>query len=199
MTVASTQGGELQLGAKATGSCSAALDQHQMGTDTERGQSLALGTCRLALVAGYQEQDWSAICGAGIKGADAPNLLKTCRGLRAPGLSHSRSARGFLPRLSRRPVRRSSHRIGHHSPAARHCAERGAFIRVNRPDCTPPVRQSLPNQQLVKCLADRRHVSNLSSSVAFAGFNTSEAANGRAQNSVGAFQKRQGGYPHVGS
>jgi len=151
-----------------------------------------------ALVADYQLQDWMASRHAGFE-----NLTlftgRSCRGSGAFS-RNSRSAHEFLPRLSRRPVRCFSLRIGHHLPGCAVMAAPGAFIHASGPDCTPPRANRLPHQQLVNPLVDRLHFPNvLSNSFASAGFNTSEATDGRAQNSSGAFQKRQGGYPHVGS
>lgn len=196
MTVASTQGGELQLGAKATGSCSAAL-QHQKLTHTERGNSLGLCAPTPAVV-NDNARDWSAI---GRAGFESLTLFtgRSCRGS-GPFSRNSRSAHEFLPRLSRRPVRCFSLRIGHHLPGCAVMAAPGAFIHASGPDCRPPRANRLPHQQLVNPLVDRLHFPKvLSSSFASAGFNTSEATDGRAQNSSGAFQKRQGGFPHVGS
>lgn len=205
MTEATTQGGTLRLVATATGSRFAALDHAQTWTGTERGNSWGMCQPMLGRVAQVgvrvNLKDKSAIhCDLPISVlVYAKTFLINWRGLNcAPSLSRN-SHRVAFPSLaqSRRPVGCSSRSIGHHFPAARHCAERGAFIRVNRPDCTPPVRQSLPYQQLVKCLADRRHVSNLSSSVAFAGFQPSEAPNGRAHNSRADLQKSEGELPYV--
>ena len=171
--------------------------QHQKLTHTERGNSWGLCAPIPAVV--YDNvRDWSAIGRAGLPGADAPNLLTNWRGLCAPSFSRNSHRSAFSP--DRRLVRCSSRRTGHHLPGCAVMAAPGAFIHASGPDCSPPRANRLPHQQLVNPLVDRLHFPNvLSNSFAFAGFNTSEAANGRAQNSVGAFQKRQGGYPHVGS
>ncbi len=182
MTGATTQGGTLQLVATATGSTLAALDQHQMGTDTERGQSLSLGTCRLALVAGYQEQDWSANCGAGFK------KLTLCfgRGRRGSG-PFSRIPHRLDSSPSRRPVRCPSRCISHHLRVRAHVAAPLVFHSVRSAGCTRPRAQSLAHKQVIQAVAYGPHLSRLSSSLVSAGFNN---ASTRGQSVVHLTQKR---------
>lgn len=68
---------------------------------------------------------------------------------------------------------------------------------VRLADCSPLLRQFLPVEQVYQGITHRDHVSNLSSSVAFAGFQPSEAPNGRAHNSRADLQKSEGELPDV--
>jgi hypothetical protein len=85
-------------------------------------------------------------------------------------------------------------------PAARHCAERGAFHSAIASGCSPTIRQSLAHHQTICRTGDvpHSHLSCRSSSVAFAGFEPSEASNGRVPKSCGAFPKKKGEFPNVG-
>jgi hypothetical protein len=71
---------------------------------------------------------------------------------------------------------------------------------ANASGCTPTVRQSLAHHQTISRSGDvpHSHLSCLSSSVAFAGFEPSEASNGRVPKSCGAFPKKKGEFPNVG-
>lgn len=181
IALANSRDGEGRL-SMASPSQWSSFDQHQREMRTGRGNPW--GSCAPLLVAGYQPQDWMASRHAGFLRDDLPNLLKTCRGLRAPGLSRIQIGRFLpLPQLRARAV------TG--------CAS--LFHSVRSAGCTRPRAQSLAHKQVIQAVAYGPHLSRLSSSVAFAGFNTSEATDGRVPNSAGAFQKTEGELPNVGS
>src|SRR5690554_2963898 len=187
MTALSTIAVETRAGGatafRAASLSTSAAFQHQKLTHTERGNSWGLCAPIPAVV--YDNvRDWSAIGRAGLPGADAPNLLINWRGLNcAPSFSHPHRL-PVLPRSSRK-------RVCLLPPGQ----PRAYSLRLA--DCSPLLRNTLPYQQISQCLADRRHVSSLSSSVAFAGFQPSEAPNGRAHNSRADLQKSEGELPDV--
>ena len=185
MTVASTQGGELQLGAKATGSCSAALDHAQTWTGTERGNSWGMCQPMLGRVAQVgvrvNLKDKSANhCDLPISVSAYPEtFLINWRGLCAPSFSRNSHRSAFSP--DRRLVRCSSRRTGHHFPAARLCAERGGFHSVRVAACKRVHAHILPVEQVYQGITHRDHVSNLSSSLVSVGIDHNEIGLTHAQ------------------
>lgn len=156
----------------------------QMFEHSRAGQTRG-DCCAQAPVAPYELRDWSAIGRAGFMGADAPNLLINWRGLNcAPSFSRNSHRLPVLPRSSRKRV----------------CLLPPGQTRaysVRLADCSPLLRQFLPVEQVYQGITHRDHVSSLSSSVAFAGFQPSEAPNGRAHNSRADLQKSEGELPYV--
>lgn len=145
-----------------------------------------------------QLQDWSASCRAGVAGntnsgpnncAGFPRRLSHSHWLGISSLtSHRRSVWTSLGagrlQLPVRAIRRSA-RLFHSTQ------DRGA----NR-----LLRHTLPAEQFLQSLAHRNHHSSrLSSSAVLAGFQTSEALNGRVPKTIGAFHKNEGELPNVGS
>lgn len=144
---------------KARATSSSRPYQRQMGADTERGQSLALGMCRLALAVVYAQD--RPVLRAGIK---APTL-HTCRGHIALGLSLCRSAAGNSSPPSRRSVLETLPGIGLHFPAERIRAARGGLYSVRVLGSTPSRAQSLADQHLHKlAVAKINHLTNALSS-----------------------------------
>lgn len=83
----------------------------------------------------------------------------------------------------------------------RGCADLAAprlFHSVRIGACKPSCAQLLPAEQLNQSLAHRdHHRLRLSTSVAFAGSQTSEALDGRVPKSTGAFHRNEGELPNV--
>lgn len=159
MTEGAKRAGTLQLGAKATGSRFAALDQHQKLTHTERGNSWGL-CAPIPAVVHDNTRDWPSYAvpaRAGFLRDVFPTSLKTCPGLRGSGLSHShrvavpsltqsrKRATGFLPLV----VRAYSRSAG--SNRARDLSAIGSGSR-------PAIGNTLPNQHVLQTVADRFHV-----------------------------------------
>ena len=84
-----------------------------------------------------------------------------------------------------------------HSPAARHSAERGAFIHGRVSDCSPSRVQLLQDQpSQYRAVLVVNHLEVLSSSL-IAWFQPSEAAHGRVPKSPRAFHRKEGELPNV--
>lgn len=139
---------------------SSTADQLQMSERSRAGHARWARYVQ-ALVADYQEQDWSANCGAGIERL----TLFIGRGRRGSGpFSRIPHRLGFLL-PSRRPVRCPSRCIGHNLRARAVTGCASLFHSVRSAGCTRPRAQSLAHKQVIQAVAYGPHLSRLSSSV----------------------------------
>lgn len=145
----------------------ASSSQHQPQRHVRRGASLAAATQN-------QPQDWSASCRAGFVFTVHDTWLGGA--LRGSVCQHRISH--WLPFSSlatdRRMASTSLMVIRRNSPAARHSAERGAFIQYDHHGSRRSVVHSTPCQQISRRLADMVHSSSLSSSAVSVGIDPNE-------------------------
>lgn len=170
----------------------AAFDAHQRGRASYRALSRGHGAHVRQMNSGFCRVVSPALC-----------LTTSCElgagfGQR-PFHPHSRLVPLSSPGVwTNRPVRLHSSRcIGLHSPAARHSAERGAFIHGRVSDCSPSrvqLLQDQPSQNRAVLVVN--HLEVLSSSL-IAWFQPSEAAHGRVPKSPRAFHRKEGELPNV--
>lgn len=123
---------------------SSRLHQHQMFGHDRAG--LTRGGCRVQAPAAHELQ----ACKLG-RGVDPRSLSRILHWLPSSSLATDR--RTFLTSLA--GVRRNF-------PAARQCAERGAFHSMRIRACQPFARHTLPNEHAYQGLAHSDHVSSLS-------------------------------------